>query len=91
MSELLESLDGGVLTLTFNRPERQNAMTDTMSQALTEAVFRAADDPAVRCVVLTGAGRTFCGGGDLSELPSDDNSTVSTDERKQWLRQPSEG
>ena len=41
MSELLESLDNGVMTLTFNRPERQNAMTDTMSQALTEAVFRA--------------------------------------------------
>lgn len=86
MSELLESFDNGVLTLTFNRPTRQNTMTPTMSAALTDAVSRAAENPAVRCLVLTGTGTVFCGGGDFEELPSEDNSNDSPEERKQFLR-----
>lgn len=86
MSELIESLDNGILTLTFNRPPRQNTMTVNLSTAFLSAVTRAAEDPAVRCVVITGAGKAFCAGGDFEELPSDENSTQSPEERKQYLR-----
>lgn len=86
MSELLESFENGVLRLTFNRPERQNTMTSLMSEALSEAVDRAAEDVAVRCVVLTGAGRAFCGGGDFEEMPTEDNANWKADERVEELR-----
>ncbi len=55
----------GVATLTLNRPEKHNAMSAQMISELTEAATRLAGDDAVRVVVLTGAGRTFCAGGDL--------------------------
>ena len=71
VSELLEALDDGVLTLTLNRPDRRNAMVASMMAAFTEATIRAAADPAVRCLVVTGAGRAFCAGGDVDALPSD--------------------
>lgn len=62
---LSESVDG-VLTLTLNRPDVLNAVTDAMLGELQDA-FRAAErDAAVRCIVLTGAGRGFCAGQDIS-------------------------
>ncbi len=63
--DLLEAFDKGVLTLTMNRPEARNAMSPDMMSKLEEAVPRAAADPAVRCLVLTGAGGAFCAGGDV--------------------------
>ncbi|HOM13163.1 MAG TPA: enoyl-CoA hydratase-related protein [Rubrivivax sp.] len=66
MSEhLIESFDGGIATLTLNRPEARNALTREMSLALAAALPRLALDPAVRLVVLTGAGNAFCAGGDV--------------------------
>ena len=62
---LLESIEDGVATLTMNRPEERNAMSGEMMGALKAAVDRVAIDPAVRCVVLTGAGGAFCAGGDV--------------------------
>jgi 2-(1,2-epoxy-1,2-dihydrophenyl)acetyl-CoA isomerase len=53
------------MTLTMNRPEARNAMSSSMMSALGEAVPRAARDPKVRCLVLTGAGGAFCAGGDV--------------------------
>ncbi len=64
---LAETADG-VLTLTMNRPDALNAVTDRMRSELTEAFKSAARDDAVRCVVLTGAGRAFCSGQDLADL-----------------------
>ena len=55
----------GVATLTLNRPDRRNALSATMIAELTEAAAALAADPAVRAVVLTGAGDSFCAGGDL--------------------------
>jgi 2-(1,2-epoxy-1,2-dihydrophenyl)acetyl-CoA isomerase len=55
----------GVAWLTLNRAERRNAVGPEMAQALHDAAVRCADDPAVRCVVLTGAGSFFCVGGDV--------------------------
>jgi enoyl-CoA hydratase/carnithine racemase len=56
----------GVLTLTLNRPERLNAFTVTMADELVDAFERASADDAVRAIVVTGAGRAFCAGMDLS-------------------------
>src|SRR5436305_4545238 len=56
----------GVLTITLNRPDRLNAFTPTMLGELLEALDRADADDDVRAVVVTGAGRAFCAGADLS-------------------------
>ncbi len=67
MDPLLVSLDAGVLRLTLNRPDTLNAFTVAMTQALAAAFARAETDRAVRCVLVTGAGRGFCAGQDLTE------------------------
>ena len=63
--DLLETIEGGVATLTMNRPEARNALTRDMMTALSEALPRLAADAAVRLVVLTGSGNAFCAGGDV--------------------------
>lgn len=63
--DLLESTEGGIATLTMNRPEARNAFTRDMMDALSEALPRLARDPAIRLVVLTGTGAAFCAGGDV--------------------------
>ena len=57
----------GVATLTLNRPDRLNSFTAAMHGDVRVAIDEAAGDPAVRCFVLTGAGRGFCAGQDLSD------------------------
>ena len=57
-----------VRVLTFNRPESANAFNERMYHTAAEALRDAADDDGVSVVVLTGAGRTFCGGTDLHEM-----------------------
>ena len=64
-TDLIESIDNGIATLTMNRPDARNALTPDMMQGLLNALPRLAADPAVRVVVLTGAGRAFCAGGDV--------------------------
>src|ERR1700730_10148108 len=66
--ELLESLSEGVVTLTLNRPDRLNALSTPIMEGLLEALPRLAQDPAVGVVVLTGAGRAFCSGGDVKSM-----------------------
>ena len=66
--DLLASLDAGVLTLTMNRPEARNAMSAAMNQALQQQLAAAELDPEVKCVVLTGAGKGFCAGGDVKGM-----------------------
>lgn len=61
-------VDDPVCTITLNRPDRMNAWTLTMAAELQDAVSRAGDDTRVVGIVLTGAGRAFCAGGDLKEL-----------------------
>lgn len=65
---ILEEKSGSVLTLRLNRPEKLNALTAPMCRALLHALLVAADDKSVRAVVLTGAGRGFCAGGDLDSI-----------------------
>ncbi|MFE2213027.1 enoyl-CoA hydratase-related protein, partial [Streptomyces canus] len=67
--EILTDLtDDGVMLLTLNRPERHNAWTLEMELLFNELFDRAEHDPRVRAVVLTGAGRSFCPGMDMSVL-----------------------
>jgi enoyl-CoA hydratase/carnithine racemase len=65
-SEILYEVEDGVLTLTLNRPAKLNALTRTMLGELLEALDQADDDDGVRAVIVTGAGRAFCAGADLS-------------------------
>lgn len=67
MSEaVLSKLDGHVMTLTLNRPERRNAMNDTVIDGLRAGIEKAENDPDIRAIVITGAGdEAFCAGGDL--------------------------
>lgn len=65
---LLESVQDGIATLTLNRPDRLNALNCELGTALAAALSRVAEDPNIRAVVLAGAGRAFCAGGDLREI-----------------------
>jgi 2-(1,2-epoxy-1,2-dihydrophenyl)acetyl-CoA isomerase len=67
MSEVLIENLGGVRVITLNRPDRLNALTASIMAPLADACADAARDGAVGCVVVTGAGRGFCAGGDLKE------------------------
>ena len=66
--EILTSLDGGVLTITLNRPERLNAWTGIMQTEVEAAIRAGGAADAVRCIVITGAGRGFCAGADMNNL-----------------------
>lgn len=67
-AELLTNTKGGVLTLTLNRPERKNAFSLELYDNLLAALEAAAYDQSVGAVVLTGAGNTFCAGGDVKRM-----------------------
>jgi enoyl-CoA hydratase/carnithine racemase len=60
-------LDDGLLWLTLHRPEKLNAFTVTMADELIEAFAAISEDDAVRVVIVTGAGKAFCAGMDLSK------------------------
>jgi 2-(1,2-epoxy-1,2-dihydrophenyl)acetyl-CoA isomerase len=66
--QLIEDISNSVATLTFNRPERLNALSTPIMDGLLEALPRLAGDPAVGAIVLTGAGRAFCAGGDVKSM-----------------------
>ncbi|QZH75410.1 MAG: enoyl-CoA hydratase/isomerase family protein [Erythrobacter sp.] len=69
MSELvITEQAGGVLTLTLNRPEKKNALTDAMYAALADAMEAAESDPAVRVIAFRGAGDLFCAGNDIGDF-----------------------
>jgi len=63
---LMDKLEGGVLTLTLNRPERLNALNGALIEALSAGIKRAGTDPECRAALITGAGRGFCAGADLA-------------------------
>jgi 2-(1,2-epoxy-1,2-dihydrophenyl)acetyl-CoA isomerase len=64
---VLLDLDAGVATITLNRPDAMNGLDVATKELLRDTVLRVAEDPEVRCVVLTGSGRAFCVGQDLKE------------------------
>lgn len=87
---ILTTRDGAVMTLTLNRPAAFNSFTRPMAAALQARLDEAANDSAIRCVVLTGKGKAFCAGQDLKEVTAADappledfvHSTYNTTVRK---------
>ena len=75
-TDLLATLDDGVLVLTLNRPEARNAMSAAMNAALSEQLARAELDNEVKVIVLTGAGNGFCAGGDVKGMAAKGDGTV---------------
>ncbi len=67
--EIEYAVEDRILTLTLNRPEKLNAYTKLMQSELIDAIDRADADDAVRAIIVTGAGRGFCAGADLSSGP----------------------
>ena len=97
--ELLVQNREGVLYLTLNRPDKLNALSDGIIGGLLDNLRRAAADDTVGAVVLTGAGRGFCAGGDIGRMrernekaqPSDgDSHSMSLDQRIAGLRRSEE-
>lgn len=74
--DLLAELQDGVLTLTLNRPEARNALSNAMTTALAEQLADAELNTQVRCVILTGAGNGFCAGGDVKGMAASGDGTV---------------
>jgi len=66
--DVLYDVSNRIATVTFNRPDRLNAYTAQMAESIRLAIANAAKDPAVRVIVLTGAGRGFCAGADMDTL-----------------------
>jgi 2-(1,2-epoxy-1,2-dihydrophenyl)acetyl-CoA isomerase len=83
---LLERVEDGVLTLTMNRPNRLNALSPELCDRLLQALHRAAEDRALGAVVLSGAGRAFCAGGDVKAMAETQADAASYEERVADLR-----
>ena len=77
-ASLLVERDGAIVILTLNRPQARNAIDTVLTDKLCVALREANDDPAVRVVVLTGAGKVFCSGADIKELAR----MAQTDEKR---------
>jgi 2-(1,2-epoxy-1,2-dihydrophenyl)acetyl-CoA isomerase len=84
MADLLEATREGVAWLTLNRPERLNAFSPEMLRALREALQRLGSDAEVGAIVITGAGRGFCAGGDVKTMEA--RASQSFEERVEGLR-----
>ena len=81
---LLYGVENRIATLTLNRPERLNALGDTLREDLCDAVARSAADPDVGVLVITGAGRGFCSGGDVKAMSEREKSAVAPPPSERW-------
>jgi 2-(1,2-epoxy-1,2-dihydrophenyl)acetyl-CoA isomerase len=85
--DLLERIEDGVAVLTMNRPERLNALSGPMLGAMLEALPRLAEDARVGALILTGAGRAFCAGGDVKAMAEGREADGTTlEDKAQALR-----
>jgi enoyl-CoA hydratase/carnithine racemase len=82
MSTILYEVSDGIATITLNRPERMNAFTSEMRDDLIDAFNKTDADDAVRAVIVTGAGKAFCAGADLSEGGNTFNYDELANERR---------
>ncbi len=84
-SELIETVTDRVATLTLNRPDRLNALSTSILDGLLEALPRLGADAEIAVVVLTGAGRGFCAGGDVKSM-AEGTSLLNVEDAVQRLR-----
>jgi 2-(1,2-epoxy-1,2-dihydrophenyl)acetyl-CoA isomerase len=85
MPDLLEAVENGVAWLTLNRPERLNALSPSMTAGLSEALERLSTDRNVGAIVITGAGRGWCAGGDVKTMEARGRDQ-SVEDRAEGLR-----
>src|SRR5260370_41973074 len=83
---ILTSIEGRIATLTLNRPGRLNALSPDLLSRSIETLTRWETDPEVAVVVVTGAGRAFCAGGDIGGMAQENAAPRSLEERIDWLR-----
>ncbi len=92
--QLLCTLDEGVATVTLNRPEKKNALSDDLTPALRQVLLELDTMPGIGCIVITGAGDAFCAGGDISGMSrrnaSPKQSKASTQDRIKALQHQQE-
>ena len=86
--DILYGVEDHVATITFNRPDRMNALGGTLTRDLNRGLQDADADPEVRCVILTGAGRGFCAGMDLKERSGNGIGGRCWTERLRGLQAP---
>jgi 2-(1,2-epoxy-1,2-dihydrophenyl)acetyl-CoA isomerase len=84
LADLIEECQDGVAWLTLSRPERLNALSPAMQSAFGEALQRLGGDPNIGAIVVTGAGRGFCAGGDVKTMA--DRASQGFEERLEGLR-----
>lgn len=85
---VLYETDGAIATITLNRPDHLNAMNKELMATMVDTLERASSDPAIRVLILTGAGRGFCAGGDLGGMADGEfKEDISIEKRIAELRQ----
>lgn len=84
--QVLTAVDGSILVITLNRPDRLNAWTYTLMAEMADAVKRANDDDAIEGIVVTGAGRGFCAGADVSDVFQADGDEPDNRASDDWVR-----
>lgn len=85
-ADLLTRVEDGVAVLTMNRPDALNALTRPMMRGMWDALERYGADPDIGCIVLTGAGRGFCAGGDVKAMASGEKNLGTFEAKAQDLR-----
>lgn len=91
--DLLTDVSEGVGTITLNRPDSLNALSTQMNEAAREALAAWATDAKVRCIVITGAGRGFCSGGDIGSMSAGqggNSAPLTLEERIDYQRRGQE-
>lgn len=83
---ILTSVEAGVATLTFNRPDRMNALSPDLLVKSIDTLARWEEDPEIAVVVVTGTGRAFCAGGDIGNMSKENTAPRPLEERIDWLR-----
>lgn len=81
------TVESGIATLTLNRPDKRNAMSDAMRSEFIDALERVGADKAIRALVLTGAGKAFCAGGDVAGMEKRMNAPAGEVGFNGWHRQ----
>src|SRR5256885_11900337 len=83
---ILLNVADAVATLTLNRPDKRNAMSDDMRTEFIDALERVAADKAIKALVLTGAGKGFCAGGDIAGMQRRMNAPAGEGGFNGWQR-----